>query len=99
MAKDFVVSVDAPKLKGSNILFNEAGEVRAEIQFSLEDSGVVVERGVYVYWEVMPPELLDLNGDPIPHPPEYKQMPATVATQLKAMEAKAIQDIESDYGF
>lgn len=51
-----------------------------------------------VYWETLPPQNLDVDGNPIPYPVNWKVLPANLATSLGSLFTLAKTDIESDYG-
>lgn len=98
MAKDFIVTVDSPKIRDITIFSNEAGEIRVEVRFQLiGNSGVVYLSKTHVYWEVLPPELLDIDGNPILNPPEYKQMPPIYAASLGNLVETITQAISTEY--
>jgi hypothetical protein len=82
------------------ILFIDAttSEVRCEVRYSLiDEDGNVYKAADGIYWEVMPEQLYDVNGDPMPYPENYRQMPVTYADGLRSLMDDIKTDIESIY--
>lgn len=100
MTKVFNIIVTEARIDGIVLHIHPlSNEVRAEVRFSLmADDGSVFKTGNRVFWEVFPPEMLDVNGDPIPSPAEWKQLPANIATTLKGFFTLAKTNTEGDYG-